>query len=54
MTIRTAAEALGIVIIRLKRKEASSFFSQSGSAEQTGGRAHLQFSINKAVTTGVE
>lgn len=54
MTIKTVAEALVILIIMLKRKEANLFFSQSGSAEQTAGRAHLLFSINKAITAGVE
>lgn len=48
MMIRTVAEALVILITLLKRKEASSSsFSQSGSAEQTAGRAHLLFPIKK-------
>lgn len=55
MTIRTVAEALVILIITLKREEASSFLlSQPGSAEQAAGRAHLLFSINKVITEGIE
>lgn len=54
MMIKTVAEALVILIMKLKRKEGSFFFfSLSGSAEQTAGRTHLLFSINKAIIAGV-